>query len=348
MTITGDLPPEALDAIGELYSWLRDSRSKAPNIPRAMATTLRDLDHAIEDSLQVQSAQETLPNGDIIAVARVGADVLFMVKDAAPWRIRGAALDGADPWLGDKPGLLLVLGSDAREGQNQRTLRADSIHLVGLDPARPHASIVGFPRDAWVQGPAGGSKFTDVMANRGPEVMVETTAELTGLEIDGYVVTGFAGFEGLIRDLGGLVIELPRAIRSGIKGWEDYPSGRQKLGGLATLRLARIRKTIPGGDFGRSANHGLIMLAALRTIQEMGVDKLPHMIGLLLKHTWTDLPSRDLLMWGAALYHLPAEDMVNMVMPGSVGSVSGQSVVFLAKRADGIYADLADGVIDER
>ena len=311
-----------------------------------MLEALRDVDHVVPAEVEVTGVVRELEMGDSVAVLHVGDDELFLVKDSDPWRIAGATLEGQEPWLGGTR-LLLVLGSDARPGENQQRLRADSIHIVGVDPSRSEGSIVGFPRDSWVEGPAGGSKFTNVMARRGPEVMVETMQNLTELELDGYVVTGFVGFEGLIRDLGGLVIDLPRSIKSGIEGWQNYPSGVQKLGPTALLRLARIRKTIPGGDFGRSRNHGLIMLAGLIMVQEMGVDELPELMDILLDNAWTDLSTEDLLTMAATVYILTPEEMVNMVMPGSVGTAGKQSVVYLAKRSADIYADLADGVIDE-
>lgn len=288
-----------------------------------------------------------LESGHSVAVVHVGDDVVFMVEDDLPWRIAGASLAAQPPWLGESPRLLLVLGSDARKGQNQRRWRADSIHIVGVDPARREGSIVGFPRDSWVEGPAGKDKFTHIMAGRGPKVMLDATEKLTALDLDGYVVTGFAGFEGLIRDLGGLEIDLPNAIRSGIDGWQDYPSGRQKLGPTPLLRLARIRKTLNGGDFARSANHGLIMQAGIAAVQKLGVDQLPWLLDVLLEHAWTDLSTEDLLTMGATAYYLTPEEMVNMVLPGSVGSAGRSSVVFLADEATDVYLDLADGVIDE-
>ena len=41
-------------------------------------------------------------------------------------------------------------------------------------------------------------KFTHTLAARGPEVTLETARNLTGLPIEGYVVTGFVGFQGLV------------------------------------------------------------------------------------------------------------------------------------------------------
>ena len=48
----------------------------------------------------------------------------------------------------------------------------------------------------------------------------------------------------------------------------------------------------------------------------------------------------------ASVYVLTPEEMVNMVLPGSVGTAGRESVVFLAKSAADVYTDLADGVID--
>ena len=346
VTASGDLPIPVLTALGALYSWLADERNPAPPVPAAMLATL-DAGQPIFPSVVASGVVHELESGDRVAVVHVADDVLFLVEDEQPWRIAGGVLVGMSPWLGESPRLLLVLGSDARKGQNQTRLRADSIHIVAVDPSRSEGSIVGFPRDSWVEGPSGKNKFTNIMAGRGPEVMLDTAEALTALDLDGYVVTGFAGFEGLIKDLGGLTIDLPQAIRSGIDGWQDYPSGVQRLGPTALLRLARIRKTLTGGDFARSVNQGLIMLAGMIAVQEMGVDELPGLLDVLLEHTWTDLSTEDLLTMAATVYILTPEEMVNMVLPGSVGTAGDRSVVFLADAATDYYLDLADGVIDE-
>ena len=89
------------------------------------------------------------------------------------------------------------------------------------------------------------------------------------------------------------------------------------------------------------------MLAGLIMVQEMGVDELPELMDILLDNAWTDLSTEDLLTMAATVYIMEPEEMVNMVMPGSVGTAGSQSVVYLAKRSPDIYADLADGVIDE-
>ena len=303
---SGDLPQPILAALGSLYSWLADERNPDPTIPDAMHRALAGAGHPVGASVGATGVVHELKGGDTVAVIHVADDILFMVKDGQPWRVAGAKLADLPPWLGESPRLLLVLGSDARSGQKQQLLRADSIHIIGVDPARSEGSIVGFPRDSWVEGPDGHNKFTNIMAGRGPEVMLDTAEALTALDLEGYVVTGFVGFEGLIKDLGGLVINLPKSIKSGIDGWQDYPSGEQKLGPTPLLRLARIRKTLNGGDFARSANHGLIMQAGMTAVQAIGVDALPGLLDILLKRTWTDLSTEDLLTMAATVFFVLA------------------------------------------
>ena len=82
-------------------------------------------------------------------------------------------------------------------------------------------------------------------------------------------------------------------------------------------------------------------------IQAQGVDKLPAMLDILLDNVWTDLTTEELLQYAASVFILSADEMLNMVMPGSVGKAGSQSVVFLANRSPEIYEDLADGVIDD-
>ena len=148
--------------------------------------------------------------------------------------------------MGPNPHTVLILGSDARSGEDQQTLRADSVHILSVVPEESTGAIVGFPRDSWVQGPSGGIKLTNLMAGNGPQIMLETITELTQLDIDGYFVTGFLGFTNMVDALGGLFIDLPTKMRSG-NNWADYPAGPQTLTPQLALRLARIRKGLPGG-----------------------------------------------------------------------------------------------------
>ena len=52
---------------------------------------------------------------------------------------------------------ILVIGSDARPKEDLLATRADSLHLIAVNPKSGQGTIVGFPRDAYVQYPRVGA-----------------------------------------------------------------------------------------------------------------------------------------------------------------------------------------------
>jgi LCP family protein required for cell wall assembly len=338
-----DIPTDIAGPLNELYSWLADKRNDPPAMPTELVTHLEPVSRTDPGQVGAVTAAE-LESGDAVAVARVDNDIVLMVNDGPGWRIVGAAMDGSEPWLGPNPRMVLILGSDARVGENQQRFRADSVHILTVVPESEAGAIVGFPRDSWVQGPDGGTKLTNLMAGRGPEIMLETITELTQLDIEGYFVTGFLGFTNLIKALGGLYIDLPTTMRSG-NNWANYPAGPQELTPQRALRLARIRKGLPRGDFDRSFNQGLIMQAAMDMVQLTGIDMLPEWVQILDENTWTDLSTEDLLTLGATAFFFPSDQLVNTVLPGTVGTAGAASVVYLDPEAEDVYRDLEDGLL---
>ncbi|MEX2421197.1 MAG: LCP family protein, partial [Actinomycetota bacterium] len=166
------------------------------------------------------------------------------------------------------PAFILVIGSDARPGASVTHTRADSIHIVGVNPRLGRASVVGIPRDSWVQIPgAGTDKINAALVRGGPELLVDTVEQLAGLQIDGYVVTGFEGFTAIVDAVGGLDIQIPYAIDDALAR-ADFEPGPDHLDGPEALSLSRARHDVPAGDFGRSLNQGRVMIAALGTLRE--------------------------------------------------------------------------------
>lgn len=349
-----DAPSGLLDTVTELYEWIADTRNPEPSIPSEMLDGLGQPEYVSELALDGEAFIAELPADpeteaqETVATVLVGDDTLLAVEDGSGWRIVGGTVAsiGAAPYHGDGPRFILVLGSDARPGQNQQRYRADSIHVLSL--AGDRGAIVGFPRDSWVDSSAGPIKFTNLMAGRGPQIMLETATDLTELPLEGYVVTGFLGFTNLIDDFGGVDVAIESYIRGGLPGFRDFAAGILHLTGAEALQLARIRKTLPDGDFGRSRNHGVIIQGALGIAQVRGIEDLPELVSILLKHTWTDLSAEQLLTFMAAAYEVDPDDLTNVVLPGSVGSTSGgQSVVFLGDGAQAVFADVTDGTIDD-
>jgi LCP family protein required for cell wall assembly len=242
---------------------------------------------------------------------------------------------------------VLVLGSDARPNEDLLRTRADSIHLLAINGASGHGTIVGFPRDAYVQFPNGRrGKINDALARGGPAFVADTVRRLSGLPIDYVVTTGFHGMQKMVDDLGGLDVHVDRRMNDRMSGARFQPGWHHFVGGEA-LAYARNRHDVPNGDFSRSENHGRLMLAALEKLRaEVGDDGgLLRWLGVLRKWCVIDVPADRLPGLAALARRIDPSKMSNVVLPGRIGSAGGASVVYLTADAPALFADLRDDAV---
>ena len=279
-----------------------------------------------------------------VAVVEAGEDVTLAVADPI-WRVVGGWWPslGIQPSLGTYPKIVAVVGSDARPGRDPLRAQADSIHFVGLDGAGV-ASILGLPRDSWVPVPGfGNQKATSSLLKGGPEVMMQAFSDLTQLEFDGYLLTGFEGFTGLIGVLGGLDIDVPLDLND---WWAQayIDAGRQILSPADALAFVRVRKTIPGGDFTRKKHGGLALMAAAEMVKAMGLSAIPLLMEQSRDLYYTDMPAEDMLLLAAAIISVDPDQITNVVAAGYPSATSGgASIVRLEDEAYETFEDLADG-----
>jgi len=282
-----------------------------------------------------------------ISGSTVGAMPSASSADAAPLLQIEPVRAGYVPALdGSEPILILVIGSDARPGEDVAAARADSIHILALNPAKGRATIVGFPRDAYVAIPGYGSnKINAAMVNGGPELAVATVEELTGLQMDYWALTWFEGFEAMIDDVGGLAIDVPFDVYDRY-AHAQIDAGPQVLTGKAALAFARARHALPAGDFGRSENQGRLMVAALSQFREefeRDPGRLLTWIGAGLRNAQTSLGLDELLSLAFTGTTINQRKVVNVVLPGFTGMAGGTSVVNLDQTVlAAISGDLAD------
>lgn len=311
---------------------------------------------AIIDQLRVAPAQTPSAGvasigafkGSQVAVVEMGDDLFLAVRREAGWEIVGGHWPSlsASPYYGPAPRLVAVVGSDARPGEDVDRTRADSIHFIGLD-GDGGGAVVGLPRDSYVPVPGfGNRKITGSLALGGPETMLATFRDLTGLPLEGYLLTGFEGFEQLVDSvLGKVEVTVPFPIDD---RWAkaNLDAGLQMLSGFDALAFARARKTVPGGDFTRSSHQGEILLGAAKMVKAMGYRAIPGLMEGSEEWLITDLSAEQLLTLSAMIVSANLDEIPNVVAPGSVGTAGGASVVFLADETDAIWVDLADGRLD--
>lgn len=243
---------------------------------------------------------------------------------------------------------VLVAGSDARPGEPVTRTRADSLHVVAVDPSGGRGTIVGIPRDAWVDIPGHGSgKINSALALGGPQLLARTVTDLTGMPIRWYVITGFDGLVALTNDLGGVAVHVDRRMDDRASG-AHFDRGWHHFDGGEALAFARDRNDTEYGDFSRSLNQGVLMLATLVKMRtEIGDEGgLARWLGALRDHVHLDIGMDDLFALGVTARRLDPRRVANVVASGTVGRAGGQSVVFLDDDARRLFADVAeDGVM---
>ena len=162
----------------------------------------------------------------------------------------------------EQPGTLtLLVGSDSREGltdQQKGELgtgstegkRTDTMMLL-FTPETGQPALISLPRDSYLPIPGHGKqKLNAAYAFGGPELLVQTIEQNTGLWIDGYLEIGFLGIVDAVNAVGGVEVCLKDPIKDK-DSHLDLPAGCQTLDGRNALNYVRMRKADPTGDIGR-------------------------------------------------------------------------------------------------
>lgn len=159
--------------------------------------------------------------------------------------------DGERP--GDQPGTTyLVVGSDSREGLDEEERqdlstgtaggdRTDTILLLHVGDGAP--LLMSIPRDSPVEIPGRGpSKINAAFSGEGggPQLLVETVEQNTGIRVDSYIEIGFGGFVNIVDGLGGIEVCPEEAIEDPKAGL-DIEGGCQDVDGIEALGYARTR-----------------------------------------------------------------------------------------------------------
>lgn len=293
----------------------------------------------------------------LLLVAWVAGTALGTVAPAKPaaampfFEIERAHAGYVPTLNGSSPIFILFLGSDARPGETITGQRADSIHLVAINPAKHKATILGFPRDSWVSIPGHGTnKINSAMVDGGPDLVVQTVEQLTGIKIDYWALTWFDGFTQMINDIGGLTVDVPFAMSDHYSHAEFNP-GVQTLNGRDALAFARDRHSLPSGDFGRSEDQGRLVIASLQQFRkEFSKDpsRLLTWIGAGLRSARTDVPLDQIMNLAFTCTTINPKHVENIVVPGTTAMAGGLSIVNLSSSASAIYNDLKnDGIVSK-
>ena len=159
---------------------------------------------------------------------------------------------------------ILCLGSDARPGQRVTGTRADAIQLVGLNLKTGAGTMIGIPRDSYVEIRGHGrNKINASMMYGGPQLMADSVGRLMGVRPDYVFTTGFLGFRAMVRAINGVTVNSKFSFADRVRP-QGYHKGLNKLNPFQALIFGRVRHPLPRGDFDRSGNQQELLRSILR------------------------------------------------------------------------------------
>lgn len=236
---------------------------------------------------------------------------------------------------------VLVIGNDYRPGVEGK--RADSIHLLGINPKEKKASMINFPRDTNVAIPGhGNNKINAANAYGGSELTAKTLEQLTGVSISYILETDFAGFTTLIDTLGGIDVNVEKSMHDSNSG-SDFEPGTIHMNGATALSYSRDRHSFPIGDLQRSQNQGHLLLAALsqmETNQSSTTSKFEAAYAITKNVQLKNLSLSDVFYLMELASDLNPSEVSNITVPW-------QGSEKLAPKAKDLFNDFKDnGIID--
>lgn len=247
------------------------------------------------------------------------------------------------------PRNILIVGTDNRENLpddfenfgNFSGSRTDVIMLVHFVPGEG-AQLLSIPRDLKVD-------FEDAPTNRintayvqgGPDLLVETVQEVTGIAVNHYVEIDFVGFAALVDSIGGVELEIDCPARDKKSGL-DVAAGTQTLDGEMAVAYVRSRSyqencdgswdTDGSGDIGRAGRQQELLLAVFdQAASPSGAFNLPSFASTFAEQIRADegLSAAVILDLGRSALRLNRSSIQTATLPVKNHSEGGRSYVIM-------------------
>jgi LCP family protein required for cell wall assembly len=174
----------------------------------------------------------------------------------------------------------LIVGSDSRqqltEAERKQYATGDETSqltdtIMILHTGSGPTTLVSIPRDSQINIPGFGvSKINSAYGKGGgpngggPQLLVKTVEQATGLHIDHYAEIGFLGITNVVDAVGGVYLCVPESIKDP-KAALDIKAGCQTLDKATALGYVRTRATA-SSDFGRVERQRAFLSALLQKI----------------------------------------------------------------------------------
>lgn len=220
----------------------------------------------------------------------------------------------------------------------------DTNILFSYDRSSGQAAMISFPRDLYTKIAKSNEsnklnyayaygEMNKSSTGGGGEVAKGTLSEISGVPVQYYVIVDFVGFKELVDALGGVTVNVEKAIDD-----PQYPqdyfgkdgsyrktdaynpfrlsAGVQKLDGLTALKYARSRSTT--SDFDRASRQQKLLVAIRDKALSLGVlsnpKKVVEIVNILGNHLHTDMNISEIKELVGTAKNLSMENMKKEVV----------------------------------
>lgn len=201
---------------------------------------------------------------------------------------------------GDEPLRILVIGIDktatTKLDADKNPMRADTIMLLTLDPARKKVQLLSIPRDSRVKIKGHGMDKINHSYYYGEyELLKGTIEDFLDTKINHHVVVDYEAVSKLIDAIGGVDMYVPFTYKyedpSVVpKLVIDFKEGDQHLDGETAVKFLRVRKIYENQDIDRIAAQQEFLMKVFDKMKNPAlIFKLPTLLDIFQKYVKTDL-----------------------------------------------------------
>lgn len=213
--------------------------------------------------------------------------------------------------------LAAILGHDKNTLENLGTLQvlimgestgmSDTIIACSYNPKTQKASMLSIPRDTYVNN----GKYKNSVYNKinslysggeTPEKTLQAVNEITGLNINYYILVDTQALRKLVDYIGGVEFDVPRDMKYDDYGQDlhiNLKAGLQRLNGKQAEQVVRFRHNNNGSsysyeygneDYGRmKTQRNLIIAVAKQTIKFKNIKEIKNIINIMKEDVITNI-----------------------------------------------------------
>lgn len=223
---------------------------------------------------------------------------------------------------------ILLVGVDAREGEENGQTRSDTMMLLTIDDNNGQLKLTSFLRDTYIEIPEyAWAKLNAAQSHGGIQLLVDTLEYNFEIDIDNYVLVNFSMFTTIIDSIGGIDVEITDKEADYINSKDhmtpdeekafpkEISGGDNHFDGAQALWYARIRYL--DSDFMRTQRQRKVISAIIDKAKKTNIVTLVQTANDVVSMVETDLDgdsimslglnSVNYLRYGLAQQQIPAD-----------------------------------------